>query len=54
LAAIGAGVGGYLLGRFGLELPAQDLWSPNTLGLSASAVAYTLSTLVFARNRTAK
>jgi SSS family solute:Na+ symporter len=54
MAALLAGVTGYLLGRYGLALPARDLWSPNTMGLVSSAVAFGLTALLPAQNSTAR
>jgi len=45
LTGLLAGVAGYLLGSYGLDLPTLALWSPNTLGLTASAAGYLVATL---------
>jgi hypothetical protein len=47
-------VTGHLLGRYGLALPARDLWSPNTMGLVSTAVAFGLTALLPAQNSTAR
>lgn len=44
LAGLLAGVAGYLLGHYFLGLPRTGLWSPTTLGLAASVLAYVAAT----------
>lgn len=44
LAGLLAGVAGYLLGHYGLDLPGHSLWSPTTVGLAVSAAAYAVAT----------
>ncbi len=46
LAALVAGVGGYLVGHYALGLAGRALWSPTTMGLTASATAFVVATLV--------
>ncbi len=46
LAALLAGVAGYLLGHYGFDLAGTGLWSPTTMGLAASATAYVVATVV--------
>ena len=46
LGALIAGVTGYLVGSFLAGLPARAVWSPSTLGLTASAVAYVVLALI--------